>query len=88
MYLDDKVRLRKGQKSPKGVRIYVDSTKIHIIPNKNHQSQTYQFCAIISCLLCLVPKYIPQGTGDNLLGPDRLAGPKALEINFCRQPTL
>ncbi len=27
-------------------------------------------------------------TIDNNLGPDRLAGPKALKFNYCRQPTL
>ena len=37
-----------------------------------------------SCLIRL----IPQGTVDNNLGPDRLAGPKALDPNYCRQPTL
>ncbi len=32
---------------------------------------------------------IPQGTVDNNLGPDRLAGPKALvDPNYFRQPTL
>ena len=31
---------------------------------------------------------IPQGTVDNNLGPGRLAGPKALDPNYCRQPTL
>ncbi len=31
---------------------------------------------------------IRQGTVDNNLGPDRLAGPKALDPNYCRQPTL
>ncbi len=31
---------------------------------------------------------IPQGTVDNNLGPDRLAGTKALDPNYCRQPTL
>ncbi len=31
---------------------------------------------------------IPQGTVDNKLGPDRLAGPKALDPKYCRQPTL
>ncbi len=29
----------------------------------------------------------PQGTVYNL-GPDRLAGPKALDPNYCGQPTL
>ena len=33
-------------------------------------------------------RLIPQGTVDNNLGPDRLAGPKALDPNYCRQPTL
>ncbi len=28
-------------------------------------------------------RVIPQGTVDNSLGPDRLAGP-----NYCRQPTI
>ncbi len=34
-------------------------------------------------------RLIPQGTVDNnLLGPDRLAGPKSLDPNYCRQPIL
>ena len=33
-------------------------------------------------------RLIPQGTVDNNLGPDRLAGPKARDPNHCRQPTL
>ena len=33
-------------------------------------------------------RVIPQGTVDNNLGPDRLVGPKALDPNYCRQPTL
>ena len=33
-------------------------------------------------------RVIPQGTVDDNLGPDRLAGPKALDPNYCRQPTL
>ena len=36
----------------------------------------------------LVIRVIPQGTVYNNLGPDRLAGPKALDPNYCRQPTL
>ncbi len=28
-------------------------------------------------------RLIPQGTVDNNLGPDRLAGPKGLDPNFC-----
>ncbi len=35
-----------------------------------------------------VIRVIPQGTVDNNLGPDRLVGPKALDPNYCRQPTL
>ncbi len=31
---------------------------------------------------------IPQWTVDNNLGPDRLASPKALDPNYCRQPIL
>ncbi len=30
----------------------------------------------------------PKGIVDNNLGPDRLAGPKALNQNYCIQPTL
>ena len=33
-------------------------------------------------------RLIPEGTVDNNLGADRLAGPKALDPNYCRQPTL
>ncbi len=33
-------------------------------------------------------RIIPQGTLDNNLEPDSLAGPKALDPNHCRQPTL
>ena len=31
---------------------------------------------------------IPQRTVDNNLGPDCLEGSKALDPNYCRQPTL
>ncbi len=31
---------------------------------------------------------IHQGTDDNNLGPDRLAGPRALDPDYCREPTL
>ncbi len=30
-------------------------------------------------------RLISQGTVDNNLGPDHLAGPKALDPNYCRQ---
>ena len=33
-------------------------------------------------------RVIPQGTVYNNLGPERLAGPKALDPNYFRQPTL
>ena len=33
-------------------------------------------------------RVIPQGTFDNNQGPDRLAGPKALDPNYSRQQTL
>ena len=35
-----------------------------------------------------VIRLIPQWMVDNNLKPDRLAGPKALDPNYCRQPTL
>ncbi len=39
-----------------------------------------------NCFFTLRPyiRVIPQGTVDNNLGPDRLAGPKALAPNYCR----
>ncbi len=55
---------------------------------------TYQTNFIYHLFLYLISieeyilRVIPQGTVDNILGPDRLAGPKALEPNRCRQPTL
>ncbi len=33
-------------------------------------------------------RVIPQGMIDNKLGPHRLAGPKSLDPNSSRQPTL
>ncbi len=33
-------------------------------------------------------RLLPQGTVDNNLGPNRLAGPKTLDPNHYRQPTL
>ena len=39
-------------------------------------------------LLCVPGMFLPQGTVDNNLGPDRLVGPMALDPNYCRQPTL
>ena len=44
----------------------------------------------ISLSIPIIHTYTPQGTVDNNLGSDRLAGPKALYPipNYCRQPTL
>ena len=40
-------------------------------------------------VLLIIRRLIPQGTVDyNLGGPDRLACPKALDPNHCRQPNL
>ncbi len=37
-------------------------------------------------ILRLIIRLIPQGTvDDNSLGPDRFAGPKALDPYYCRQ---
>ncbi len=33
-------------------------------------------------------RFMPQGTGYDNLWPDRLVGPKALNPNYCWQPTL
>ncbi len=38
--------------------------------------------------MLILHTYIPQGKVDNNLGLDRLAGPKALDLKYCRQPTL
>ena len=32
--------------------------------------------------------YLDQGTVDNNLGPDRIAGLKALDPNYCKQSIL
>ncbi len=44
--------------------------------------------AIIIFRLAYTIRLIPQGTVDNNLGPDHFPGPKALDPNNCRQPTL
>ncbi len=51
-------------------------------------------CVCMSLYIFIQRKYaflirlIPQGTVDNNLGPDRLVGIKALDPNYCKQPTL
>ncbi len=35
-----------------------------------------------------VIRFIPQGTVDNNLGPDRLSGPKALDPDHCKKHSL
>ncbi len=45
-----------------------------------------KFC--VFKILNLFTQVIPKGTVDNNLGPDRLAGPKALDPNYCRQEVL
>ncbi len=40
---------------------------------------TYMWCSLI--------QLITQRAVDNNLGPDRLAGPRALYLNYCRQQT-
>ena len=47
----------------------------------------YSFATYGCCCHSYI-RVIPQGTVDNNLGPDRSAGPKALETNYYRQPTL
>ncbi len=48
----------------------------------------FSFFSGTSLLLVNHIRVIPQGTVDNNLGPDRLAGTKALDPNYCRHPTL
>ncbi len=40
------------------------------------------------CVKTKIIRLIPQGTVGNNLGPNRLAGAKALDPNHCRHPTL
>ena len=40
------------------------------------------------CVVDPIIRLIPEVTVDNNLGPDRLSGPKALDPNYYRQPTL
>ncbi len=66
----------------------------------NMNKQHFPTCFILSLYFCLTTifmihwKYfyclrvIPKGTVDNNLGPHRLAGPQALDPNYCRQPTI
>ncbi len=48
----------------------------------------YIFSLIGICNQRTFIRLILQGTVDINLGPDRLAGTKALDPNYCRQPTL
>ena len=57
-----------------------------------HQDTEYRYRTIdnkSSFFQCVILTYyirvIHQETVDNNLGPDRLAGPKALDPNYCRQ---
>ena len=38
--------------------------------------------------MSIIIKLIPPGKVDNNLGPDHLAGSKALDPNYCRQLTI
>ncbi len=38
--------------------------------------------------LNIVIQLIPRETVNDYLGPDRLSGPKSLDLNYCRQLTL
>ena len=58
--------------------VSVCSHSFLVLGPKQSWSRTRQFCIGV----------IPHRTDDNNLGPDRLAGPKALDPNYCRQPTL
>ncbi len=54
-----------------------------------HKTKVIRLVSLYLILLtfCYI-RFIPQGTVDNNLGPDRLAGPKSLDLNYSRQPTL
>ncbi len=57
--------------------------------NKMNPILYYQYSVFSFLEVTVNPiRVIPQGTVDNKLGPGRLAGPKALDPNYCRQPTL
>ncbi len=50
-------------------------------------TKKYKDLSTLPCWKCII-RLIPQGTVNNNPGPDHLAGPKALDPNSCRQPTL
>ena len=49
--------------------------------------KNYLICKSIKSIVIFI-RVMPLKTVDNNLGPDRLAGTKALDPNYCRQPTL
>ena len=53
--------------------------------NQNRFEKIVNLCCIFREAYVRV---IPHGTVDNNLGQDHLAGPKALDPNYYRQPTL
>ncbi len=55
---------------------------------KNTQTITFILSIVCNIHLHLILLVIPQGTVDNNLRPDYLAGPKALDPTYSRQPTL
>ncbi len=51
------------------------------------ESNRTDYIQVIYCTIGLHMSHT-SGDVDNNLGPDRLAGPKALDPNYCRQPFL
>ncbi len=49
---------------------------------------TVYSCMILQLIKVSILRVIPQETVDKHLGPDRLAGLKGPDPNYCRQPTL
>ena len=56
--------------------------------NRKFTESVIRYECTVGTTLIVSIRLIPQGTVDNNIGPDRLEGPKALDPNYCRQPTL
>ncbi len=55
---------------------------------KRHKKKDRQMDINIDIKMDRQIRVLPHRPVDNNLGPDRLASPKALDPNYCRQPTL
>ena len=63
------------------------ATMNHLAGGQFHLQQNQNSQNVVS-LSHLIEVNTINTSGDNNLGPDHLAGPKPLNPNYCRQPTL